>query len=191
MQSRKGSLSIESENMFPIIKKWLYSDHDIFIRELVSNGCDAITKLKKLDIMGEYTIPDDYKASIQVVVDTEGKSISFTDTGLGMTEDEVDEYINQVAFSGATDFLEKYKDKANEEQIIGHFGLGFYSAFMVADRVTIDTLILERGCDTCTLGVRRRYQCSRCQNGDKSEVGTDYSHFIYQRTVLNLQMSTV
>ena len=127
MQSRKGSLSIESENMFPIIKKWLYSDHDIFIRELVSNGCDAITKLKKLDIMGEYTIPDDYKASIQVVVDTEGKSISFTDTGLGMTEDEVDEYINQVAFSGATDFLEKYKDKANEEQIIGHFGLGFYT----------------------------------------------------------------
>ena len=111
MQSRKGSLSIESENMFPIIKKWLYSDHDIFIRELVSNGCDAITKLKKLDIMGEYTLPDDYKPSIQVVVDTEGKSLSFTDTGLGMTEDEVDEYINQVAFSGATDFLEKYKDR--------------------------------------------------------------------------------
>ena len=105
MQSRKGSLSIESENMFPIIKKWLYSDHDIFIRELVSNGCDAITKLKKLDIMGEYTLPDDYKPSIQVVVDTEGKSLSFTDTGLGMTEDEVDEYINQVAFSGATERL--------------------------------------------------------------------------------------
>ena len=145
MQNRKGSLSIESENMFPIIKKWLYSDHDIFIRELISNGCDAITKLKKLDIMGEYTLPDDFKPEIQVVVDTEGKTISFTDTGLGMTEDEVDEYINQVAFSGATDFLEKYKDKTNEEQIIGHFGLGFYSAFMVADSVSIDTLSWKEG----------------------------------------------
>ena len=145
MQSRQGSLSIDSENMFPIIKKWLYSDHDIFIRELVSNGCDAITKLKKLDVMGEYTLPDDYKAQIQVVVDTEGKTISFTDTGLGMTADEVDEYINQVAFSGATDFLEKYKDKTNEEQIIGHFGLGFYSAFMVADSVSIDTLSWKEG----------------------------------------------
>lgn len=145
MQSRTGSLSIESENMFPIIKKWLYSDHDIFIRELISNGCDAITKLRKLEIMGEYPMPDDYKAEIQVVVDTEGKSISFTDTGLGMTADEVDEYINQVAFSGATDFLEKYKDKTNEEQIIGHFGLGFYSAFMVADRVVIDTLSFQDG----------------------------------------------
>ena len=145
MQSRTGSLSIESENMFPIIKKWLYSDHDIFIRELISNGCDAITKLRKLEIMGEYPMPDDYKAEIQVVVDTEGKSISFTDTGLGMTADELDEYINQVAFSGATDFLEKYKDKTNEEQIIGHFGLGFYSAFMVADRVVIDTLSYQEG----------------------------------------------
>lgn len=147
MQSRTGSLSIESENMFPIIKKWLYSDHDIFIRELVSNGCDAITKLKKLEIMGEYQMPDDFKAQIQVEVDTEGKSISFTDTGLGMTADELDEYINQVAFSGATDFLEKYKDKTNEEQIIGHFGLGFYSAFMVADRVEIDTLSYQEGAD--------------------------------------------
>ncbi len=145
MSTRTGSLSIDSEDMFPIIKKWLYSDHDIFIRELISNGCDAITKLKKLDIMGEYTLPDDFKAEIQVVVDTEGKSISFTDTGIGMTEEEVQEYINQVAFSGATDFLEKYKDKTNEEQIIGHFGLGFYSAFMVADRVTIDTLSWQDG----------------------------------------------
>ena len=145
MSTRTGSLSIDSENMFPIIKKWLYSDHDIFIRELISNGCDAITKLKKLDIMGEYTLPDDFKAEIKVVVDTEGKSISFTDTGIGMTEEEVQEYINQVAFSGATDFLEKYKDKTNEEQIIGHFGLGFYSAFMVADRVTIDTLSWQDG----------------------------------------------
>ena len=145
MQNRTGSLSIESENMFPIIKKWLYSDHDIFVRELISNGCDAITKLKKLDVMGEYTLPDDFKAEIQVVVNPEEKTISFTDTGIGMTEEEVSEYINQVAFSGATDFLEKYKDKTNEEQIIGHFGLGFYSAFMVADTVTIDTLSWQEG----------------------------------------------
>ena len=145
MQNRTGSLSIESENMFPIIKKWLYSDHDIFVRELISNGCDAITKLKKLDVMGEYTLPDDFKAEIQVVVNPEEKTISFTDTGIGMTEEEVSEYINQVAFSGATDFLEKYNDKTNEEQIIGHFGLGFYSAFMVADTVTIDTLSWQEG----------------------------------------------
>lgn len=145
MQSRTGSLSIESENMFPIIKKWLYSDHDIFVRELISNGCDAITKLKKLDIMGEYTLPDGYKANIQVEVNPEEKTITFTDNGIGMTEAEVSEYINQVAFSGATDFLEKYKDKTNEEQIIGHFGLGFYSAFMVADKVSIDTLSWQEG----------------------------------------------
>ena len=177
MQSRKGSLSIESENMFPIIKKWLYSDHDIFIRELVSNGCDAITKLKKLDIMGEYTLPDDYKPSIQVVVDTEGKSLSFTDTGLGMTEDEVDEYINQVAFSGATDFLEKYKDKANEEQIIGHFGLGFYSAFMVADRVTIDTLSWLEG----AAPVRWESEGGinfEMSEGDKKEIGTTITLYL-------------
>ena len=177
MQSRKGSLSSESENMFPIIKKWLYSDHDIFIRELVSNGCDAITKLKKLDIMGEYTIPDDYKASIQVVVDTEGKSISFTDTGLGMTEDEVDEYINQVAFSGATDFLEKYKDKANEEQIIGHFGLGFYSAFMVADRVTIDTLSWKEGATPVRWESEGGINFEMSE-GDKSEVGTTITLYL-------------
>ena len=142
--AKKGSLSITSENIFPVIKKWLYSDHDIFLRELVSNGCDAITKLKKLEIMGEYDMPEDYKAQIQVVVDPDAKTISLTDTGLGMTADEVDEYINQVAFSGATDFLEKYKDKTNEEQIIGHFGLGFYSAFMVSDKVTIDTLSWQK-----------------------------------------------
>ena len=177
MQSRKGSLSIESENMFPIIKKWLYSDHDIFIRELVSNGCDAITKLKKLDIMGEYTIPDDYKASIQVVVDTEGKSISFTDTGLGMTEDEVDEYINQVAFSGATDFLEKYKDKANEEQIIGHFGLGFYSAFMVADRVTINTLSWKEGATPVRWESEGGINFEMSE-GDKSEIGTTITLYL-------------
>ena len=177
MQSRKGSLSIESENMFPIIKKWLYSDHDIFIRELVSNGCDAITKLKKLDIMGEYTLPDDYKPSIQVVVDTEGKSLSFTDTGLGMTEDEVDEYINQVAFSGATDFLEKYKDKANEEQIIGHFGLGFFFFFMVADRVTIDTLSWKEGATPVRWESEGGINFEMSE-GDKKEIGTTITLYL-------------
>lgn len=140
MTAKTGSLSISSENIFPVIKKWLYSDHDIFYRELISNGCDAITKLKKLELMGEYTKPEDLEFKIQVSVNPTEKTISFTDNGIGMTPQEVEEYINQIAFSGAQDFLEKYKDKANEEQIIGHFGLGFYSAFMVADRVTIDTL---------------------------------------------------
>lgn len=140
MAAKHGSLSINSDNIFPIIKKWLYSDHDIFFRELISNGCDAITKLKKLDMMGEYALADDYKAKIQVIVNPEEKTLQFIDNGIGMTADEVEEYINQIAFSGATDFIEKYKDKANEDQIIGHFGLGFYSAFMVADEVEIDTL---------------------------------------------------
>ena len=138
--AKSGSLSINSENIFPIIKKWLHSDHDIFYRELVSNGCDAITKLKKLALMGEYETPDDETYKVQVTVNPKEKTIRIEDNGLGMTEDEVDEYINQIAFSGAQDFLNKYKDKANEDQIIGHFGLGFYSAFMVADKVTIDTL---------------------------------------------------
>ena len=143
--SRTGNLSINSENIFPIIKKWLYSDHDIFYRELVSNGCDAITKLKKLELMGEYTKPEDMEYKVQVTVNPDDKTIAITDNGLGMTEAEVEEYINQIAFSGAQDFLEKYKDKANEDQIIGHFGLGFYSAFMVADKVTIDTLSFKEG----------------------------------------------
>ena len=143
--AKQGSLSINSENIFPIIKKWLYSDHDIFLRELVSNGCDAITKLKKLDIMGEYSMPDDHVCKVEVHVNPEEKTLTIIDTGLGMTEDEVSEYINQIAFSGAKDFLEKYKDKTNEDQIIGHFGLGFYSAFMVADKVTIDTLSYQAG----------------------------------------------
>ena len=145
MENKHGNLSINSENIFPIIKKWLYSDHDIFYRELISNGCDAITKLKKLDMMGEYTLPDDYKPQIQVTVNPDEKTLTVTDNGLGMTAAEVEEYINQIAFSGAADFLEKYKDKANEDQIIGHFGLGFYSAFMVADQVTIDTLSYQEG----------------------------------------------
>ena len=145
MGTKHGNLSIDSDNLFPIIKKWLYSDHDIFYRELISNGCDAITKLKKLDMMGEYSLPADYKAKIQVIVNPEEKTLKFIDNGLGMTGDEVEEYINQIAFSGATDFIEKYKDKSNDDQIIGHFGLGFYSAFMVADEVTIDTLSYKEG----------------------------------------------
>ena len=147
MTAEKGSLSINSENIFPIIKKWLYSDHDIFVRELVSNGCDAITKLRKLALIGEAELPDDNKFAISVKADAEEKTISFTDNGIGMTADEVKTYINQIAFSGAADFLEKYKDKANNDQIIGHFGLGFYSAFMVADRVTIDTLSYKEGAE--------------------------------------------
>ena len=137
--AKTGSLTINSENIFPIIKKWLYSDHDIFYRELISNGCDAITKLKKLELMGEFEKPEDVEYKIEVAVNSKEKTITISDNGLGMTEEEVDEYINQIAFSGAQAFLEQYKDKANEDQIIGHFGLGFYSAFMVADKVTIDT----------------------------------------------------
>ncbi|WP_343210482.1 molecular chaperone HtpG [Anaerolentibacter hominis] len=171
MADKHGSLSINSENIFPIIKKWLYSDQDIFVRELVSNGCDAITKLKKLEIMGEYSFPDDYKSEIQVVVDPEAKTISFTDNGIGMTFEEVDEYINQIAFSGAADFLSKYKDKTNEDQIIGHFGLGFYSAFMVADLVTIDTLSFAEG------SVPVHWECDggtdfSMSEGSKDTIGT-------------------
>ena len=162
MANKHGSLSIDSDNLFPIIKKWLYSDHDIFYRELISNGCDAITKLKKLDMMGEYTLPADFKAKISVTVDPEAKTLTFTDNGLGMTADEVEEYICQIAFSGATDFIQKYKDKSTDDQIIGHFGLGFYSAFMVADEVEIDTLSYKEGATpvhwTCDGGTDRRHQ---------------------------------
>ena len=143
--AKQGSLSINSENIFPIIKKWLYSDHDIFIRELVSNGCDAVTKLKKLSVMGEFEEADDEKYKVEVRINPTDKTLTFIDNGIGMTEDEVDEYINQIAFSGAAAFMEQYKDKASDEQIIGHFGLGFYSAFMVADKVTIDTLSFKEG----------------------------------------------
>ena len=145
MAVKKGTLSIDSENIFPIIKKWVYSDHDIFVRELVSNGCDAITKLKKLDMMGEYEVPEGYKPKIEVIVNPEEKTMKFIDNGLGMTAEEVEEYITQIAFSGATQFLEKYKDKTTEDDMIGHFGLGFYSAFMVADEVQIDTLSYKEG----------------------------------------------
>ena len=177
MATRNGSLSINSENIFPIIKKWLYSDHDIFYRELISNGCDAVTKLKKLDMMGEYTLPEGYKAKIEVVVDPQAKTLTFTDNGLGMTADEVDEYINQIAFSGATDFIEKYKDKSNSDQIIGHFGLGFYSAFMVANEVHIDTLSYKEGATPV------HWECDggtefTMEDGDKAEVGTTITLFL-------------
>ncbi len=172
MAAKHGNLSINSDNIFPIIKKWLYSDHDIFFRELISNGCDAITKLKKLDMMGEYTLPDGYKAKIQVIVNPEEKTLKFIDNGIGMTADEVEEYINQIAFSGATDFIEKYKDKANEDQIIGHFGLGFYSAFMVADEVHIDSLSWQEGAQAV------HWECDGgtefdMEEGTRTEIGTE------------------
>ena len=177
MSNKHGNLSIDSDNLFPIIKKWLYSDHDIFYRELISNGCDAITKLKKLDMMGEYSLPADYKAKIQVIVNPEEKTLKFIDNGLGMTADEVEEYINQIAFSGATDFIEKYKDKSNDDQIIGHFGLGFYSAFMVADEVTIDTLSYKEGATpvhwSCDGGTE--YDMV---DGDMDNVGTEITLFL-------------
>ena len=177
MAEKHGNLSINSENIFPIIKKWLYSDHDIFVRELVSNGCDAITKLKKLEVMGEYAFPDDYKPAVQVVVDSEAKTLKFIDNGIGMTADEVEEYITQIAFSGATEFLEKYKDKTTDDQMIGHFGLGFYSAFMVADEVHIDTLSFKEGATavhwTCDGGTEYDMQ-----DGDRTTVGTEITLFL-------------
>lgn len=182
MSNKTGSLSINSENIFPIIKKWLYSDHDIFFRELISNGCDAITKLKKLEIMGEYSFPEKYRSKIEVIVNPTDKTLKFIDNGLGMDADEVEEYITQIAFSGATEFLEKYKDKTNNDEIIGHFGLGFYSAFMVADEVHIDTLSYKEGakpvhweCDGGT-----EYTLS---DGEKTTVGTEITLFLNEESV--------
>lgn len=177
MSQKHGNLSINSENIFPVIKKWLYSDHDIFVRELISNGCDAITKIKKLEIMGEYSFPDDYESQIKVIANPEEKTLKFIDNGIGMTADEVEEYINQIAFSGATDFLEKYKDKTNEDQIIGHFGLGFYSAFMVADEVHIDSLSFKEGAKAV------HWECDGgtefdMSEGQRSEVGTEITLFL-------------
>ena len=169
--AKTGSLTINSENIFPIIKKWLYSDHDIFYRELVSNGSDAITKLKKLDVMGEWQKPDDLEFKIEVITDSNEKTITFKDNGIGMTMEEVDEYINQIAFSGAKDFLEKYKDKTNEDQIIGHFGLGFYSAFMVADKVTIDTKSYKEGAAPVHWESDGGTEYEM-EEGDKEEAGT-------------------
>ena len=180
--AKKGSLSINSDNIFPVIKKWLYSDHDIFVRELISNGCDAVTKLKKLDMIGEYTYADDFENKIRVVVSPEKKTLKFIDTGLGMTADEVEEYITQIAFSGATDFLEKYKDKTNDDQIIGHFGLGFYSAFMVADEVHIDTLSYKKDARPV------HWECDggteySMEDGDRTEVGTEITLFLNEESL--------
>ena len=182
MAVKHGNLSINSDNIFPIIKKWLYSDHDIFVRELVSNGCDAITKLKKLEVMGEYSFPENYKPAIQVTVDSEKKTLKFTDNGIGMTADEVEEYITQIAFSGATEFLEKYKDKTTDDQMIGHFGLGFYSAFMVADEVHIDTLSYKEG------SVPVHWACDGgteydIQDGNKDTVGTEITLFLNEESL--------
>ena len=182
MAEKHGSLSINSENIFPIIKKWLYSDHDIFVREMVSNGCDAITKLRKLEVMGDYTFPENYKAKIEVIVNPEKKTLKFVDNGIGMTADEVEEYITQIAFSGATEFLEKYKDKTTDDQMIGHFGLGFYSAFMVADEVHIDTLSYKEGSEpvhwTCDGGTE--YELVE---GSKTEPGTEITLFLNEESV--------
>ena len=182
MASKRGTLSINSDNIFPIIKKWLYSDHDIFFRELISNGCDAITKLKKLEVMGEYTFPENHKNKVEVIVNPEEKTLKFIDTGLGMTAEEVEEYITQIAFSGATQFLEKYKDKTNEDQIIGHFGLGFYSAFMVADEVQIDTLSYKEGATpvhwVCDGGTE--YEIGE---GNRTEVGTEITLFLNEESL--------
>lgn len=177
MGTKKGNLSIDSENIFPIIKKWVYSDHDIFIRELVSNGCDAITKYKKLDMMGECELPDDYKGKIQVIVNPEEKTLKFIDNGIGMTAEEVEEYITQIAFSGATQFLEKYKDKTTEDEMIGHFGLGFYSAFMVADEVQIDTLSYKEGA-AAVHWVSEGGTEYEMQEGNRTDVGTEITLYL-------------
>ena len=175
--AKKGSLSITSENIFPVIKKWLYSDHDIFYRELISNGSDAITKLKKLELMGEYERPEDVEYKIQVSVNPTDKTIKITDNGLGMTEDEIDKYINQIAFSGVQDFMEKYKDKANEDQIIGHFGLGFYSAFMVSDKVSIDSLSYAKDAKPVHWESEGGIEFEMGE-GDKAEVGTTITLYL-------------
>ena len=177
MAVKKGTLSIDSENIFPIIKKWVYSDHDIFVRELVSNGCDAITKLKKLDMMGEYELPEGYKPKIEVIVNPEEKTMKFIDNGLGMTAEEVEEYITQIAFSGATQFLEKYKDKTTEDDMIGHFGLGFYSAFMVADEVQIDTLSYKEGVKPVHWASEGGTEYEM-QDGNKTTVGTEITLYL-------------
>ncbi len=177
MAEKRGSLSINSENIFPIIKKWLYSDHDIFFRELISNGCDAITKLKKLEMIGEYAYPEGHEHKIEIIASPESRTLQFIDNGIGMNAQEVEEYINQIAFSGATDFIEKYKDKTNEDQIIGHFGLGFYSAFMVADKVHIDTLSYEAG------ALPVHWECGggtefMMGEGTRTQVGTQVTLFL-------------
>lgn len=190
MAQKHGNLSINSENIFPIIKKWLYSDHDIFVRELISNGCDAITKLRKLSSMGEYEFPEGHKEKIEVIVDAKEKTMKFVDTGLGMTAEEVEEYITQIAFSGATEFLEKYKDKTDQDQIIGHFGLGFYSAFMVADKVYIDSLSYKEG------AVPVHWECDGgteydIEDGVRDQVGTQITLFLNEDSLMFANESKV
>ena len=181
IMAKKGSLSITSENIFPVIKKWLYSDHDIFYRELISNGCDAITKLKKLELMGEYEKPEEVEYKIQVSVNPTDKTITIEDNGLGMTEEEIDKYINQIAFSGFQDFMEKYKDKANEDQIIGHFGLGFYSAFMVADKVEINSLSYQKDAKPVHWESEGGINFEMAE-GDKKEVGTSIKLYLNEES---------
>ena len=181
IMAKKGSLSITSENIFPVIKKWLYSDHDIFYRELISNGCDAITKLKKLELMGEYEKPEEVEYKIQVSVNPTDKTITIEDNGLGMTEEEIDKYINQIAFSGVQDFMEKYKDKANEDQIIGHFGLGFYSAFMVADKVEINSLSYQKDAKPVHWESEGGINFEMAE-GDKKEVGTSIKLYLNEES---------
>ncbi len=171
MTTQHGNLSINSENIFPIIKKWMYSDQDIFVREMISNGADAITKRRKLDAVGEAHLPEGYRPKIEVIVDDKGKTLQFIDNGIGMTAEEVVKDITEIAFSGATEFLEKYKDKADEDQIIGHFGLGFYSAFMVSEQVDIDTLSFREGAEPV------HWECDGSTEyvmgtGDRTEPGT-------------------
>ena len=181
IMAKKGSLSITSENIFPVIKKWLYSDHDIFYRELISNGCDAITKLKKLELMGEYEKPEEVEYKRQVSVNPTDKTITIEDNGLGMTEEEIDKYINQIAFSGVQDFMEKYKDKANEDQIIGHFGLGFYSAFMVADKVEINSLSYQKDAKPVHWESEGGINFEMTE-GDKAEVGTSIKLYLNEES---------
>ena len=168
----QGSISIHTENIFPIIKKFLYSDHEIFLRELVANAVDATQKLKRLSALGEVKTEINPNARVEVSFDKKKKTISITDSGIGMTADEIKKYINQIAFSGATEFVEKYKDKGDDQQIIGMFGLGFYSAFMVADHVEINSLSYQEGskaakwtCDGST-----SYEIT---DSKKKEIGTE------------------
>ena len=191
----KGNISVNSENIFPIIKKWLYSDKDIFIRELVSNGCDAITKIKKLASLGEAELGDDENFAVRVITDEKAGTLTISDNGIGMTAEEIDKYITQIAFSGANDFLEKYKDEKNPDQIIGHFGLGFYSAFMVADKVEIDSLSYLPGSKAakwvCEGGLEYELtEGTRDTRGTTitlylSEDGKEYKKDLEVRTILN------
>jgi molecular chaperone HtpG len=187
----KGNISVDSENLFPIIKKWLYSDKDIFLRELVSNGCDAVTKLKKLASIGEAQIDENEKFKVTVSIFKDAKKLVISDNGIGMTAEEIDRYINQIAFSGASDFLSKYKEEDDKgSQIIGHFGLGFYSAFMVADSVEIDSLSYQDGAKAA------KWTCDGSMefdltDGDRTERGTTITLNIAEDSKEFLEESTI